>query len=344
MEMPINSFVKPGVRPLYVDTRGYLWAGRANELLVSKDHGMTFQVVARYQKDVIDRIAGLCRISFRLFRAGLHAVLPLRDGGILGITRKRILRCEPGTSKLIPAFRITRGTRPLSVCQIPTGEIFFGEYFSNSNREAVHIFGSQDGGKTWSVIYTFPPGSIRHVHSIIYDEYRIGCWIFTGDSDEECRILFTDDSFNTLETIISGNQRARTVSAIPIQRGLIIPTDTPFESNVIQLFDPERLSFEEICKLPGSAFFTGQAGDYLLVSTVVEPSQVNPVTHAALFVSSDDGRTWSELYRHKKDRLPGKLFQYGALALPAGKSPDAIIYAYGQALEKIDGHMLRWKL
>jgi hypothetical protein len=344
MEMPMNSSIKPGIKPLYVDRSGHLWATAENKLLISKDHAATFQVIAIYQKDAIDKIAGLCRILSRLFRVGLNAVLPLREGSILGIARKRILRCNPGESKLIPAFRIPRGSRPLNVCQIPSGEIYFGEYFCNSKRETVHIYGSEDEGKTWNIIYTFPPGSIRHIHSIFYDGYRKGCWVLTGDLDDECRLLFTDDRFNTLETIISGSQRARAVSAIPIQNGLIIPTDTPSETNVIQLFDPEKRTFEEIYKLPGSAFFTSQAGNYLLVSTVVEPSHVNTGSYAAIFVSRNGGRAWSELYRQKKDRWPMKLFQYGALVLPAGKNPDAAIYAYGQALEKVDGHMLKWKL
>lgn len=344
MEMPINYSVKSGLRPLYVDLNGHLWVGEANKLLISKDHGNTFQAVASYQKNTIDRIADFHRIFCRLFRGGLNAVFPLRDGGILGIGRKRVFRCEPGNSKLIPVFRITRGTRPLNICETPSGEIFFGEYFSNHNREAVNIFGSDDNGKTWTIVYTFPPGSVRHIHSIIYDEYRKGCWVFTGDLSEECKVLFTNNSFRNLETIISGNQRARTVSAIPIRRGLIIPTDTPLEKNVIQLFDPDRRKFEEIFKLPGSAFFTGQAGGHLLVSTAVEPSRVNPVSYAAIFISNDEGRTWCELYRQNKDIWPMKLFQHGALALPAGKGSDEVIYAYGQALKNVDGCMLKLKL
>jgi hypothetical protein len=342
--MSVITSIKPGFRPLYVNTKGHLLAARSNKLLISKDHGVTFHDVAKYQKDPIEKIAGFCRILSRIFRVGLYAALPLQDGGILAIVRKRILLCKPKTSSLIPVFRISRGSRPLNVCQIPTGEIFFGEYFSNHERQDVNIFGSDDGGKTWSAIYTFPAGSIRHIHSIIYDEYRKGCWVLTGDLDAECKILFTDDGFNTLRTIISGNQRARAVSAIPVQNGLIIPTDTPLEINAIQLFDPVNRKFEEICKLPGSAFFTGQAGDYLLISTVVEPSPVNPTIYASIFISKNSGRTWSELYRRRKDRWPSKLFQYGALALPAGKNPDQVIYAFGQALVKIDGHMLTWKL
>jgi hypothetical protein len=344
MEIPKISFIKSGFRPLYVDTNGYLWAGKANKLLVSKDHGYTFQVIARYQKDPIDKIACSSRTLSRLSRFGLSAVLPLNNGGILSVARKKILLCEAGSSQMIPVFRITRGSRPLSVCQIPTGEIFFGEYFSNSKREEVHIFGSNDGGKTWTVVYTFPPGSIRHIHSIIFDQFRKGCWVLTGDSDDECKMLFTKDGFHTLETIVAGNQRARAVSAIPLPKGLIVPTDTPLEKNVIQLFDPEKRQFETIYELPSSAFFTGQAGDYLLVSTAVEPSHVNSNSYASLFVSSNNGRSWVELYRQKKDGLPMKLFQHGALVLPAGKNPNAVVYAYGQALKKIDGRMLSWRL
>jgi hypothetical protein len=157
-------------------------------------------------------------------------------------------------------------------------------------------------------------------------------------------MLFTDDCFGTLNTVVSGNQRARAVSAIPIREGLIVPTDTPLATNAIRFFDSEQRTFEVICKLPGSAFFTGQAGNYLLVSTAVEPSEVNPVKNAAIFISDNEGQTWTELYRQKKDCYPMKWFQLGALALPARKSTEEVVYAYGQALNEIDGYMLKWVL
>ncbi len=344
MAIQVDSFILRGVRPLYVDGKGILWASSGNKIVRSEDQGKTFNFVAQYKREIVEYMVGVSRFSSRFFRIGFHAALPLQNGGILAIVRKRILRCSPGESEFNSVFDVHRGSRPLNICHVPNGGIFFGEYFTNPYRDEVHVYGSLDDGKTWDIVYTFSPGTIRHIHGIFYDEYRKGCWILTGDCGDECRIIFTNDNFKTLETVIAGNQKARAVSVIPLKDGLIIPTDTPQEQNLIQWLDPETGQLEERFRLPGSAFYTGQAGNYLLVSTIVEPSQVNLNNHAVLFFSNDEGHNWIELYRQKKDKWSLKYFQYGAFILPVGKNPESIIYVYGQALDKIDNHMLVCKL
>jgi hypothetical protein len=226
----------------------------------------------------------------------------------------------------------------------PVGKLFFGEYFRNSERDVVHVFGSDDRGNNWEIAYTFRKGEIRHTHGIFYDDFRKGCWVLTGDIGQECRIAFTEDNFRTLSTVFCGNQSVRAVSLIPLAEGLIVPTDTPLEENFIQLLDPKNGHIEPIHPLPGSGFYTATVGEYLLVSTGVEPSKVNRHNHAALFLSKDGGKTWSELYHQQKDLLPSKLFQYGVLVLPTGKSDPPFVYAYGRSLRKIDDYLLVWKL
>ena len=86
--------------------------------------------------------------------------------------------------------------------------IFWGEYFTNFNREPVNIYGSCDQGQTWKVVYTFSKGKINHIHSIIYDRFREGYWVLTGDREDECNIFFTNDEFKNLLPVIKGGQRA----------------------------------------------------------------------------------------------------------------------------------------
>jgi hypothetical protein len=344
MENKKNIIVTHGLQPLYVDYKGHVWASQSNKILVSNESGNLFNTCATYKKSVIDQIARSSRYFERILRSGIHYILPLKNGGFLCTARKKILKCNNRERELKNVFNISRGTRPLNLCQVPSGEIFFGEYFSNPKREKVHIYGSNDSGRSWNIAYSFDAGEIRHVHSIVYDEYREGCWVFTGDLDHECQILFTDNNFQTIKRRISGYQRVRTVSTIPTKNGLIIPTDTPSEHNFIQLLDTKSLTLKRVFKLPGSAFYVGQAGSNLLVSTAVEPSRVNTDKYAALFISQDEGNTWAELAKEKKDKLPNKLFQHGVLKLPEGKGTSSAVYAYGQALVKLDGCLIKWIL
>ena len=81
----------------------------------------------------------------------------------------------------------------------------------------------------------------------------------------------------------------------------------------------------------------------MLVSTVVEPSVANEERYAVLFLSKDNGMTWMELYREKKDFFASKYFQYGSLVLPSGDTNLSIFYAYGLGLRGIDDHMIIWQ-
>lgn len=344
METVINHFSTRGFRPLYVDTNGVLWASFKNKLMVSENNGKDFKNVAYFNQTKTDKISCSSQLISRLCRYGFHIVIPNDDGSIVAVVNKRILRCKAGETQFKTVFHISRGNRPLTLCRIPSGELYFGEYFSNPKRESVNIYGSYDKGNTWNVVYSFPEGVIRHIHGIFYDEYRNGCWILSGDRDDECKILFTSNKFKTLETFISGSQRSRAVSLIPMKNGIIIPTDSPVTQNLIQWFDPNTCEIECRYKLPGSVYYTGKVGKYLIVSTAVEKSKVNSCQYAYLFISHDGGINWSELYSQKKDIWSMKYFLDGTFVLPAGKNSKSIIYAYGQALHSIDNCMLVWEL
>src|SRR5438270_2736402 len=64
-------------------------------------------------------------------------------------------------------FSIVRGSRPLHITAVPSGGVFWGEYFDNADRDQVHIYGSADGGMSWDGGYTFSKSAIRHVHNIV---------------------------------------------------------------------------------------------------------------------------------------------------------------------------------
>jgi len=296
----------------------------------------------------------MTRIVERITRSGFHALLPLTDGSHLGVLRGWLLKLDVGSSSFRRAFRIPRGSRPLNICAMPDGRLFWGEYFTNPERRTVHIYGSGDGGESWHPAYSFPAGSIRHVHGIVYDPHRDGCWVLTGDLDHESRIMFSREPFSDLETVFGGSQQVRCVSLIPRKNDIIAGSDTASEENYIQKLDPESGTMEKVQRVPGSVFYSAIVGEYVVLSTAVEPSEVNSTHYASLWMSRD-GATWRELYRGQKDAwtipaLPGlpsrfagpRLFQHGVFVLPQGRNSNAEIYAYGQAIVGDDGNCLCW--
>lgn len=332
-----------GFRPLYINAEGVLWASNGFKVFRSDNYGESFNFLGEYKLKLKEKMLSKGRLLQRLLRFGFQSLLPLSEGSLLGLIQRAIVRLDSNTQIFRKVFDIPRGTRPLNLCITPASWIYFGEYFSNPNRDSVHVYGSPDKGRTWEIVYTLPKGQARHIHGIFYDPHRDGCWMLTGDRNSECRILFTPDNFRTLETIARGSQAVRVVTMIPKKKGILLFTDTPLEQNYIQRLIPKTGKLEKIKPLPGSVFSSAMVANYSLISTAVEPSVTNIERFATIWFSKN-GKDWKFLYRQKKDIWPMKYFQYGTFLFPAGKNQKPVGFAYGQAVTKDDDCLLKWDL
>lgn len=332
----------PRVRVLHTNG-AETYASRGLELLHSPDSGRSFNSLARAGEGLLDRWIASAPVASRLLRTGFHGLTPLPSGDLIAIVRRAILMRRAGEDQFDCVHRVERGTRPLNVCQSPTGRLFFGEYFSNPERGEVHVYGSSDG-LHWEVCHTFPAGSIRHVHGIHADPFRGGVWILTGDDDDESGLFWSDDDLRTVTPVVQGTQRARAVVVLPTPDGVVVPTDTPREQNVIQWLDPVTGVLEPACEVPGSVFTGGRTDNLLLVSTTVEKSDVNRDQRVALFASRD-GQDWTPLARFERDlrilRDQKGYLQYPMLLHPSGVGSDRIL-ATGQSLRSLHGRLLSW--
>jgi hypothetical protein len=352
---PGLSLRLPGVRPLFVESSGAIWIARGRRILRRDYESSAETPFGEWPLTFRERIGMVSRLAARALRSGLKGLLKLPDDSVLVLAKGRFLKAgRDGSFREV--LRVRRGSGPLGVCVTPTGALYFGEYFFNDARAEVHVFGSHDCGDSWAIVHTFPPGAIRHVHNIVYDSFRKGCWITTGDSDAESMILFTGNDFRSLERVFYGEQRFRTVSLIPTAEALIAATDTPLEQNYIMRLLPETARAEPVQAVSGSVFAMCRAGRFAVASVAVEPSKVNLSRNAQLLLSAD-GVRWKELYSRPKDRwqlpynrvLPDKIselpfFQHGAFELPWGTTQAPILYAYGQALLDDDNCLLGWDL
>lgn len=288
-----------------------------------------------------ERLISKTALTTRILRRGIHAFVPTNQGYLV-LTRGQVTFFDKDTHNEKYTFTDFEGSRPLRWAGNDYFAACFGEYFGNSERKEVKIIGTREG-ENWEVLWTFPPGSIRHVHGVFWDSYRSGFWVTTGDDDHESTIWFSDDHFSTLKPILSGSQMTRAVDIIPTKEGLIIPTDTPREQNWIQFFDMNKL--RKITPIIGSAFHAKAAQGLYLVSTVTEPSKVNHPGGVGLYTSLD-GNNWKQTDFFKKDRYPlnlQKYTRYSEFELITDHEHGKYVIGYGRALSKYDNCTFIWK-
>jgi hypothetical protein len=345
--------------------RGYRVVRLNARLCVGLQTGRSaeWEAVARFRPVWWRNLTSRSALSYRLMRDGFHALAILggqtlegqtNDLTMVGAVPGALVTRSPGSDEFHVTHRIRRGTRPLHITAVPSGQIYWGEYFDNRKRAEVHIYASADRGRTWQIAYTFPAGSIRHVHNMVYDRWGDCLWILTGDEGAECKVLRTTcdllSAKRSVEVALSGNQQARAVAAIPTQEGLYLSTDTPFEKNHIYRLDRAG-NIERAGGLASSSMYGCRVGEAMFFSTMIEPSAVNIGREVQIVGSrcdsklgSSDGTNWQVLARWKKDNLPMRYFQYGNASLPAGENSTNYLAATTVAVETDDLVTTLWEV
>jgi hypothetical protein len=247
-----------------------------------------------------------------------------------------IVTCQKNEKVLRQTHKIVRGTRPLHITAVPDGRVFWGEYFDNPSRDEVHIYGSSDGGLTWSVAYTFAKGSIRHIHNIVHDPWGNCLWILTGDIGDECRILRASYDFGHVETVLQGKQQCRAVAAIPTVDGLYFSSDTPLEPNFVYRMDHSG-KLRQLTRLTSSSIYGCRVADRLFFSTMVGPSDVNRDRFVRVYQSDlRNSDEWKAVIEWRKDRWPMKFFQYGNAVFPDGPNTTHCLAVTSVAVQSDD--------
>ncbi|MGA7685841.1 MAG: hypothetical protein WCC32_09875 [Terriglobales bacterium] len=355
------------------------WRARANERRRRVD--VRWESVASFNPGWWRNLTSRARLSSRLVRDGFHALAILRDPSeprpedqrtddqrtkdqqpanqplenrnnkaqrtLIAAVPGAIVTRVPGSDEFRVTHEIRRGTRPLHITAVPDGTVYWGEYFDNRERAEVHIFASADRGESWQIAYTFPARAIRHIHNIVYDRWGGCLWILTGDDGHECKVLRASCDLRSVEIVLSGNQQARAVAAIPMPDALYLATDTPFEANhVLRLRRDGRV--DEIAPLASSSIFGCRVREAMFFSTMVEPSAVNARDEVHLVGSANAGSAdqsnWQVLARWTKDKWPMRYFQYGNAMLPDGENLTNYLAATAVAVEQDDQVTTLWQV
>ena len=250
----------------------------------------------------------------QISRGGVLGVWPLNDGSRLALAARRIMRAEVGSPEYGQVFALPRGSRPLNLCRVPTGKIYFGEYFLNLRRaHAVRVYGSSDQGRTWEPIHTFPRGAIAHIHRIVYDPFRNTILVCTGDRDPEAAIWETKDDFSTLCPIGRGSPYYRTTSLFPFPQGLLYATDNPEGENFVMVLERQSGRAKPIQELPGPVLHGCRVGEEVVFATMVEKKfhevtlwagNLQAFRPVAFFKTLKINQLWRELMGYSTVMLP----------------------------------------
>ena len=274
-------------------------------------------------------------LTKRLFRAEITFFYRLQNGAYLAVAKKGLFKKE-GSGEIRKVWSLVRGSKPLNLCILPNGHIYFGEYFQNREKDAVHVYGSYDNGETWQIVYTFESGTINHIHGLFYDTYTDRIWFLTGDREEECLIGYTEDEFSTTTIVFKGGQEYRACQLFFYPSFICYATDSQYMQNEIKCFDRKTLEIKTLVKIQGSAVKGGQSRNISFLSTTVEPSGVNLDKDAHIWITKD-GMHWEDVYSATKDCWP-PIFQFGTFEFPQYLEPITDrLYFSGRALKGYDG-------
>ena len=300
------------------------------------------------------------RLAARVFRAEPGPTIYLEQENVLLVAAEgAIFRVELGKGTVTREYAIPRGRYPLYLQQIDvpgfTPGVYFGEYISNDAKGPVSLYRRIAPGQ-WELAYTFPAGSINHVHNIVGDSEGGRVFILTGDFGKAAAIWIATDNFARVDRWLDEGQQSRACWLNIDPEGILFASDTQFETKhlyrVVEQSGGQPLHVQQLFPLVGSSIYQSQGrGSVVVFSTAIEP---NPsVGLLALFDRGPhDGMLgnmaciyvgsalhgFTVLASGTNDSWPLRLFQFGSFTFPTGMASDpTIIHTYGIGVKKYDG-------
>lgn len=307
-----------------------------------------------------ERLLGWSKLLTRLLRLGVRVAESVNDESIIISIGNMLYEMNTKTGTLSKGYFCGDGIRPLIITNVQNIDgfdngLYFGEYLGNRGKNPVNVYHRINKDK-WEVVYTFPQGSINHVHNIIADPYRQCLWIFTGDFDEASAVWKVTEGFQKVERVVCGDQKYRGCVVFALRGGLLYATDAPFVDDYIYLMNTETFEVKEILPIDGSCIYGCQWKDKFVFSSTVEGDGRNMSRLQFLF-----GRTrgagvkdeyvhmycgnlkdgFKEIYKEQKDRMPFYSFQFGVFKFPYGVNNSNTLFFQPVATKKNDLRLMR---
>ena len=310
---------------------------------LSQGEKFEFYVNLKYPENIL--------LSMRLIRRALrydksNATFNLKKDGIIIIYRGKVYFYCLLNKRLKFILRLNNCRNVLhNGISVSKYGIFFGEYGSNVERSSVPIYGSYDDGRNWKKVYSFPKGSIKHIHGIYFDKYSNSLFIPTGDFERECFIAKVPNAdFSLLEIIGDGNQKYRCVSMFFKEDKIIWGMDSPLETSFLQIFDRKTKKITEGISLPGPVWYSKQFYNGSgVIQTSVEIGKGVKDNYSYLFFSKDL-INWESIAKYKKDIYPMRYFKFGVMGFSEGRQNPSKFPIHAEGLKGIDGKSLLFSI
>lgn len=282
------------------------------------------------------------RAAQRLLRFFFYNVARLPDGTLFASFDRELGVLRDGAFERLSG--LSRSCRVLrSACAVtPEGHVYLGEYTSNPDRGAMHVYRYVPGERAVEPVHRFPPGAVRHIHGIYHDPFSGALWCTTGDREGECRVLRTEDGFRSLEVVGAGDETWRTVSLQFTEDAVYYGTDAQFERNHMYRYERRSGRRDVLGPVDGPVFYSHALGRDLFFTVCAElcPSQVG--RSATLWHVAPDGRL-APVRSFEKDVLPVHWFMFGTLNFPRGPGAGDEVLLHGVAVRDADDRSFRLK-
>ncbi|MEO0248565.1 MAG: hypothetical protein ABIN58_03265 [candidate division WOR-3 bacterium] len=283
-------------------------------------------------------IGGRFRLWRRAFRLDKCNVVRV-EGGLLIVRQGKVFRYDWAEKTLRTVLRLhnSRNVLHQSIAVIDQREVFLGEYGANPSRDEVPIYRSRDGGKTWEIVFSFPPGKIRHVHGCYYDPFEGKIWTLTGDFENECYILCSDKDFQQIEWIGNGRQTYRACNLFFQENTVHWIMDSQLQDNYHFCLDRKTRAVERRGRFPGPVWYIKQLEDGYFVAATAQ--EIGPRVHDryAHLLVSQDLQSWVDVYPFEHDGLPKRFFKFGVIGFADGPQTSQGFYLFAEAVKRLDG-------
>ena len=321
-------------------------------------------VLAKYRlsDSFRERVLGRIGVVYRSMRLGVRTAIALNNDIVLLSVGNIIVEFDTHTGELSKGHYCGKGIRPLIFTEVKNIEgfddgIYFGGYLGNMGKKPVNIY-HRTGIDQWAVVYTFPQGTINHIHNVVADPYHQCLRVFTGDFDEAAAIWKVTDGFKKVERMACNDQKYRACVVYALPEGLLYATDAPFADDFIYLLNPETMEAKELYPIHGSCIYGCQWKDKYVFSSTVEGDGRNNSRWQFYFGRKrgagikDDyvhmymgnlEEGFKEIYKEKKDGMPLYTFQFGVFKFPAGVNNGDTLYFQPVATKENDLRMMSIK-